>query len=344
MMRILVIGGTRFIGPYVVDYLHKQGHEVCVFHRGTTEAVLLPEGVQQLPGNRNLLRENANVLHAYQPDVVLDMIPITERHGIDLMTVFKGVAKRVVSISSIDVYRAYDRLTGKEPGSLEPAPLTEDSPLRDKLYPYRGETPRDAEDPRHIMDDYDKILVERAVMSNPDLPGTVLRLPMVYGPRDYQHRLFSYLKRMDDERPAIILSENLANWQTARGYVENVAEAIAMAVVEDRAAGRIYNVAEPEPGTELEWVETIAQVTGWKGDILVLPADQLPAHLQEGGDFRQHLSADTSRIRQELGYRESIDQTKALRHTIAWERANPPDPVDLSQFDYEAEDAVLHAQ
>jgi len=341
-MRVLVIGGTRFIGLGVVEHLCKQGHEVGVFHRGTTEAVL-PEGAQSLFGDRNQLQENARALHAYQPDVVLDMIPITERQAMDFMAVFKGVAKRVVSVSSIDVYRAYDRLTGKDPGVPEPTPLTEDAPLRDRLYPYRGENPREADDPRRLLDDYDKILVERVVMSSPELPGTVLRLPMVYGPRDYQHRLFAYLKRMEDGRPAIILSENLAAWNTARGYVENVAEAIAMAVADERAAGRIYNVAEPNAGTEREWVETIARITGWKGRILALPADRLPDSLKDEGDFRQHLSADTSRIRQELGYRETIEQTEALQRTIHWERANPPDPIDPAQFNYAAEDAIIRA-
>lgn len=102
-MRVLIIGGTRFIGPPVVEHLSKWGHEIYVFHRGTSETVL-PEGVQYLLGNRNQLRENAGMLQAIQPDIVLDMIPITERQALDLMTVFQGVAKRIVAVSSIDVY------------------------------------------------------------------------------------------------------------------------------------------------------------------------------------------------------------------------------------------------
>jgi nucleoside-diphosphate-sugar epimerase len=48
-------------------------------------------------------------------------------------------------------------------------------------------------------------------MGTAGLPGTVLRLPTVYGPGDYQHRLFEYLKRMDDGRPAILLGEGVAS-------------------------------------------------------------------------------------------------------------------------------------
>src|SRR5262249_33278795 len=120
----------------------------------------------------------------------------------------------------------------------DPCPLAEDALLRENLYPYRAHAPGPA-DP---MFDYEKILVERVVLSDPGLPGTVLRLPMVYGPGDPQHRLFPYLKRMDDRRPAILLTEGQAGWRWTRGYVENIAAAVAHAAAADRAAGCITSV------------------------------------------------------------------------------------------------------
>ncbi len=66
-------------------------------------------------------------------------------------------------------------------------------------------------------------------MSDPDIEGTVLRLPFVYGPGDYQHRIFEYLKRMDDKRPAILLDQKRARWRWTWGYVKDVAAAIACA-------------------------------------------------------------------------------------------------------------------
>jgi nucleoside-diphosphate-sugar epimerase len=178
-------------------------------------------------------------------------------------------------------------------------------------------------------------------MADPELRGTVLRLPMVYGPHDYQHRLFPYLKRMDDKRPAIILEEPLAQWRGCRAYVDNVAEAIALAVTDDRAAGRIFNVAEEPTLTEAEWVRAIGQAARWDGEVVIVPEGKQPDHSPEDFDAHQHLEADSIRIRYELGFEEIVNLEDALKETVAWERAHPPEPIDSKQFDYAAEDIVL---
>jgi nucleoside-diphosphate-sugar epimerase len=271
------------------------------------------------------------------------MQPMREQDAREVVALFKGLARRVVAISSQDVYRAYGRLIGTEPGAPDPPPLTEDAPLREKRYPYRSEPPRSPDDPNRWMDEYDKIPAERVFLGEADLPGTILRLPMVYGPRDGQHRFYDWLKRMDDQRPAILMDAQMASWRWARGYVENVAAAIALAVTDERAAGRVYNVGEPDAPTWAEWARKTAEVAGWEGSLMTVPSEQLPAHLVEKLDTRQHLLTDTSRIRQELGYREVVPLDEALRRTIAWERANPPETVDVKSFDYAAEDAALAA-
>ena len=53
---------------------------------------------------------------------------------------------------------------------------------------------------------------------------------MIYGPHDYQHRVHQYLRRMDDGRPAIVVSDQMARWRWTRDYVENTAAAIALAI------------------------------------------------------------------------------------------------------------------
>jgi nucleoside-diphosphate-sugar epimerase len=306
------------------------GHEVVVFHRGLTEPDL-PEDVGRITGDRKDLESFTGELWRFAPEVVLDMIPMNEDEATNLVGVFEGVSRRVVAVSSQDVYRAYDRVTSRDPGPPDQIPLTEDAPLRERFYPYE----------REGVKDYEKILVERVVMGAPGLPGTILRLPAVYGPGDYQHRLFEYVRRMDDGRPAILLGEAMASWRWTHGYVEDVASAIVLAVTDERAAGRVYNVGEQDPPSWTEWVREIGRAAGWDGEVVAVPGDRLPEHLDWGLDTEQHWVTDTTRIRQELGYREEISRQEALRRTVEWERAHPPRNADPGSFDYAAEDVAL---
>lgn len=331
-MHILIIGGTRFMGPYITRNLHEAGHRVTLFHRGQSR-VELPTGVEEVPGDRNKLTEHAEQLRRLQPDVVLDMMLATERQAQQFIEVFAGFTRRVVAASSQDVYRSFGRVNHTEGGEVDPSEITEDSPLRENLYPYRNFPQGDAE--------YDKILVERVLTSRPELPATILRLPAVYGPGDFQHRMFPYLKRMLDGRPSIPLEERVANWRWTQGYVENVADAISLAVTEERATGRIYNVGEPFALSTAERVEQIAGAANWHGEVIILPGERFPANRREEGNMAQHVVADSRRIRQELEYSERVDLAESFRRTIAWESLNPPEKVDPAMFDYAAEDKIL---
>ena len=278
---------------------------------------------------------------AAAPDVVIDLILSSGTQARELQRVFRGATNRVVALSSCDVYRACGVLHGSEPGPLEPVPLTELSALRTKLQTYPPEQIRMLQQVFGWLDDeYDKIPVEREILGDPELPGTILRLPMVYGPGDPLRRFLPVVKRVDDRRAAILFEEKYAAWRAPRGFVENVAAAIALAAVDDRAAGRVYNVGETESLTELEWAERIASAAGWSGRFMTLPADRMPAHLLMPGNTDQHWTIDTTRIREELGYREPVAQADAIRRTIEWERANPAGPSPHA-FDYDAEDAAL---
>ena len=305
-MKVLIIGGTRFIGARVVRRLIEEGHEVTVFHRGQTNSEI-PASVKHILGDRSNLSGFASEFARIAPDVVLDMICYNEQEAETLMDTFRGIARRIVVASSMDVYRAYGCLLGLEAAPPDPMPLSEDSPLRESRFPYRGH----AKGPGDMAFDYDKIPVERVVMSDSDLPGTVLRLPAVYGPGD--HRAFEHLKRMEDGRTVILLEENHARWRWTRGYVDNVAAAMALAVTDDRAANRIYNVGEPDALTESEWVFSIGLAAGWTGEIVVLPKEAMPEHLAAPYNFEHHLGADTGRIRRELGYAEHITRDEAVR-------------------------------
>lgn len=341
VMRTLVIGGTGFIGPHIIRDLCDAGHEVTVVSRGSTTASL-PAGVTHFIADRRRFAEYASQLRRVAPDVVIDLILSSGRQAAELMRTFRGVARRVVAVSSMDVYRAVGVVHGLEPGPLEPLPLTEDSPLRTRLQTYPAESLKMLQQVFGWLDeDYDKIPVERAVLSDEALPATVVRLPMVYGPGDRLHRLHPILKRIDDGRKKILFSEDMAQWRGSRGYVEDVASAIVLAVVSPFATGRVYNVAEERAWTELEWAQRIASAVSWDGEFVLLPRDRVPKHLAPPGNTAQHWVASSARIRQELRYRERVGLDEAIIQTVAWERANPPESINPHQFDYDAEDAVL---
>jgi nucleoside-diphosphate-sugar epimerase len=333
-MRIVVIGGTGFIGSQVITQLSPR-NEVIVVHRGKHPATGL---ARYLAGDRDRLGEHSAEFRRFQPDVALDMISGDERQARAVVDVFRGVACRLVTISSGDVYRTYEIARGLVPGPPEPVPLTEDAPLRSHFYLARNT-------PLHtifdwVTPDYEKILVERAVRDVPDLPATVLRLPMVYGPGDPLHRFHPFLKRMDDGREAIPIEETWAQWRGPMGYVENVADAIALAVTSEAAAGRTYNVAEAEPLAWADWARAVGDAAGWHGRILTLPRERTPQHLLPPFNAEQHWTTDSSRIRKELGYSETIPRAEALARTVAWERAHPA-PFNPAAFDYEAESRAI---
>lgn len=341
-MRVLLIGGNGFIGRFVAANLQKQGHDVAIFHRGTTPDV--PVGVSEILGNRRELQVSAAALKRFRPDIVVDFVISSGPQADELMKVFRGATRRIVMLSSIDVYRAIGIANGTEDGPLQDLPLTEESELRRNLHPYS------AESMQMLLkvfpwatDDYDKIPAERAVMSDPELPGTVVRLPMIYGPGDPLHRFYPIVKRISDGRRYLIFAETLAAWRSPRGYVENVAAAIVLAATDARAAGRIYNVCEEPAFSELEWARKIAIAMQWNGEFIVLPVDRTPPHLLRPGNAAQHWTATSARIRRELGYIEPRPLDESIRCTIQWELENPPS-LPLVQFDYRAEDDALESR
>jgi nucleoside-diphosphate-sugar epimerase len=332
-MRVLLIGGTNFIGPHVIAVLHRQGHELTVYHRGLHEPEL-PPGIRHIHSPRAGLPvlQFPSALSDPKPEIVLHMFPVGQDDARAAVARFAGVARRIVALSSGDVYRAYGRLLGTEPGPPEPTPLREEAPLREAHFPYRHA----ATGPDDWTYHYEKILAERAFLDT-SLPATILRLPAVYGPGDPHHRFRPYIKRMRDGRPFVLLDRLQAEWRWTHGYVEDVATAIATAVTEERAAGQLYNLGEAGTPTTAERIRRIGELMGWRGRVIPLSRDRLPPHLQPPYEAGQDLVTDTRRIRNELNYRESVPENLGLRRTIEWE-CSVEAPGDPGPVEYAAED------
>jgi nucleoside-diphosphate-sugar epimerase len=288
-MHIVVIGGTRSIGAHVVRCLVSYGHAVTVYHRGNTEAKL-PAAVrhvhEQMAGIP-VLKFSRKLLDP-RPDVVIHMNAMGEADARVAVEFFRGHSRRMVVASSGDVYLAYGRFTGLEPGEVEPMPLDEHSRLRSVLYPYRDQ----ALPPGRFGSFYEKILVERVVMEDDKIGGTILRLPKVYGPEDNAD--FATVHRF----------RHHPQWRWTHGYVENVAAAIALAAIDDRADGQIYNVGEERTPTLEERLRH-------------LPASEMPVDEQRYYNFAQDIVYDTSKIRSQLEYCEPVEYEIGIRRTIA---------------------------
>ena len=338
-MRILLIGGNGFIGTPLARELIECGQEISILHRAQADT---REKARHIEGDRNHLPSCRDAIEEFSPDVIVDLILSSGRQARELMDFVRGIVPRVVALSSQDVYRAWGVLKGTEAGELEPLPITENSPLRttSKLYP--PEAIRGLQGVfSWVNEEYDKIAVEQAVMNSPEVEGTVLRLPMTYGPGDRLHRFFPILKRIADGRRSILLGDDVAAWRGPRGYVDNVAHAIALATSNERAAGRIYNVCEEPCACEVDWEKRIAGQTNWAGEFVVLPASRTPRHLRFAEQPSQHIVVSSEKIRKELGYTEATDTDEAIRRTISWEETHSPANFDLEQFDYAAEDQAL---
>ncbi|MFD3262222.1 NAD-dependent epimerase/dehydratase family protein [Paenibacillus lentus] len=335
-MKILIIGGTNFIGPYVIRHLHAMGyHDITLFHRGQAE-IDMPATVKHIYGDKMNLVQHRAAFQSLSPDVVVDMIAYTEKDTELVLRTFRGITNRLVMISSQDVYRAYGVVRQADKGSLEPMPISETSALRNNRHPYQDP----AKDPDDWCNLYDKIPLEEMVMNDPYIKATIVRLPAVYGSNDPQHRLFHYfkLKPLRDGRSIILLDEGYANWLWTHGYVEDVAYGIALAITNERAIGRLYNITEPQTRTMLDFIHAIGKQLDWNGEIIQVPSGHLPDELGIPLRTEQNIIVESNRIREELGYREAFSFEEGLKKTIAWELAHLPVEIGL---DYDKEDAML---
>ncbi len=100
-LRILILGGTGFTGPYQVQYALSRGHKVTTFNRNKTHPGELPAEVEQLVGDRN---GQLDALKNRQWDVVIDNPTTLPAWVRDAAQILKGNVERYIFISTISVY------------------------------------------------------------------------------------------------------------------------------------------------------------------------------------------------------------------------------------------------
>ncbi len=302
-MRVLVLGGTWFLGRRIAERLHERGDTVLVVHRGRAEPdQWIP--VQHLHTDRHQLADHAQPIAQFAPDAVVDSCPLT---GSDVDTVLPVLPEvPTVVLSSQDVYAAFTGLrTGRE---LAAMPITEDSELRAERYPHRGTAVQ-------VPADYEKLDVEQRWLRR----GAVVR-------------------RLRAHRRHIPIGA--ANLLWTRGHVDDLATGVLSAIDNRAADGLAVDLGETRTCTLRGWFSQILVAAGSAAELVTVPDTTLPSDLALTAAPAQHLLVSVTRAQTLLGWTPG-DPTTRVAESVRWHLAHPPPGITWTGADTAADDAAL---
>ena len=306
-MKILVLGGTIFIGRRATRMLKDAGHDVAVLHRGTHEPDDLTDLVH-IHGDRNDLPAVRSEIDAFGPDVVWDNMAM---FGTDAEHVTSTLGKRPVRhdvvVRRVQGLRRTARRRRDGAGSLErgvggssgAVSVQGDDPGRlrrpVRQARRRGDLPRAWRDRAALPD---VLRTERRAASRVVRPRT---------------RIHAGRKR---------IPVGSGQWLTTKGYVEDIANGTKLAIENESVAGEIFNLGESFVYPMAQWTEMIVEASGAEVELVRVPDDKLPEDLGLTGLVPQHFVTDCSKARHMLGTTDT-DHRDALKTTVAWHLEHP---------------------
>ncbi len=208
-MRILVMGGTRFIGVYLTQLLVSQGHEVVLFNRGNKPAPVA--GVTQIHGDRTDAADLKSKLAGESFDAIFDNNGRELADTQPLVELFNGKVRHFVYVSSAGVYLKSDEMPHVEGDAVDP----------NSRHKGKFET--------------ETYLAEQGV------PFTAVRPVYIYGPQNYNDVETWFFDRIVRDRPLPIPGDGMA--LTQMGHVADLAAAMAAVLGNPAAVGQIYNIS-----------------------------------------------------------------------------------------------------
>jgi 2'-hydroxyisoflavone reductase len=314
-VRILVLGGTSFVGRAITEDALRTGAEVTLFGRGQTGASLFP-GVTRLTGDREA--GDYAALRDGRWDAVVDSSGYVPRHVGQAMDALGDRAGRYLFISSHAVYQR-DRVG---PGS------TEDTPRRPPV--------RHTEDLGEETYGPLKVACEDDVTARYGSRATIVRPGKVAGPHDWQDGLTYYVRRAarggrvalpaDPRQPVQLIDSR------------DLARLVVQLLADDRP-GAFHAVGPAEPVTLGGLIKTCAQAAGARVDIVPVPPGTAPAMYPLVRPVWSTQQRDPARARAAGLPATPLAVTAA--DVLAWDRDRGEPPLDTRGFTPEQEQAVL---
>ena len=319
-MKILILGGTVFLGTHLIDAALARGHEVTIFNRGRHNPDLHTE-VEKLRGDRG---RDVEALRGRRWDAVIDTcgyVPGVVRKSAELLA---DAVEHYTFVSSCSVYGSFD-LAGTDENSTVSVITPEQVEEAEKID--TGERPTALT--YGEMYGALKALCERA--AEEAMPGRVLsvRAGLIVGPHDYSGRFTYWVQRVaqggevlapgrPQRRVRVIDARDLAQW------IIRMAEA--------RQAG-IYNATGAEDGLTMgRLLEECKTASGsdatftWASEEFLLeqqvrPWGEMPLWIPEdyNGIF---LVNNDQAIASGLTFRPLSD---TIKDTLAWNATRPTD-------------------
>lgn len=245
-MRLLIIGGTQFVGRHIAESAIERGHDVTVFHRGRTNTDALPEA-EHILGDRN---SDLDRLAGRTWDATVDVCAYVPRQVHELAKALDGRGGRHAFISTVSVY-------------AEPAPpnIDEDAPLATLPDPTTEEVTGETYGGL-------KVLCEQAIAEH-YADAIVIRPTYVVGPYDHTHRFTYWVERIADG--GRVLAPDIPGYQIqvvdARDQARWIVE-----LLERGDSGTFHTVSPPPPFSFDDMLRTIVDAVGPEGTEIV-PVD-----------------------------------------------------------------------
>ncbi len=308
-MRILIMGGTRFIGVYLTKILVEQGHEVVLFNRGNKPAPV--EGVKQIQGDRTDASQLKEKLSSEEFDAIFDNNGRELSDTQPLAEIFKNRVQHFVYMSSAGVYLKSDQLPHIEGDAIDPK----------SRHKGKYET--------------------EAYLAEQGLPYTAIRPTYIYGPLNYNDVEAWFFDRIVRSRPIPIPGNGLHITQL--GHVKDLATAMAAVLGNSQAVGQIYNVSGSRYITFDGLARACAEASGKSAETLEIvhyDPKKFDFGKRKGFPLRmQHFFASVTKAMTELGWHPQYDLVSGLTDSL--QNDYLASSRDKAEVDFSVDDEIL---